>query len=151
MDPRHPPPADPRGVKWLSAQPAPVCCTCGDSLEAVGGRRIVSTRSRGVVLIPAKGNVGGHIRRWRVKDQSEFSLGTFGPESFWTPDRIERGQNHVANGFQPWMCQRCAGQCCTACGNPLKRLPGALDIDGNSFALLPASVPCGCGAAPAGG
>lgn len=151
MDPRYPPPANPRGMKWLSAQPAPVCCTCGESLEAVGGRRIVSTRSKGVFLIPAKGDVGGRIKRWRIKGNSETSLGTVGPESFWTPDRIERGCSHVVNGFQPWMCQRCAGQCCTACGNPLKRPPGALDIDGNSFALLPASVPCECVASPTRG
>jgi hypothetical protein len=135
-------------MKWLSAQPAPVCCTCGDSVEAVGGRRIVSTRSRGVFLIPAKGNVGVRIKRWRIEDQSVVSLGTFGPESFWTPDRIERGKNHVANGFQPWMCQRCSGRCCRSCGTPLKRPPGAMDINGNSFALLPANVPCECAAAP---
>jgi len=138
-------------MKCLSALPAPVCCTCGDSLESVGGRRIVSTRSRGVFLIPAKGNVGGRIKRWRIKDQLEFSLGTFGPESFWTPDRIERGQNHVAKGFQPWMCQRCSEHCCSRCSTPLKRPPGAMDVEGNSFALLPASVPCECASAPTSG
>lgn len=135
-----------RGLNSYDLSPAATCCGCGLTLGAIGGRRLVETHSIGVAAIPAKGDTGGRMKRSRVSGTSPFALGTFGPQSFWTSDRVDRASFDISsNGERPWLCQRCTGYCCPRCDRALVRPAGATDIDGNYFALLPGNAVCECG------
>lgn len=98
-------------------RPAPACAVCESRLEQVGGRRVVASRHRGVQLYAAETTLAEIETPSRVARLStrEFVV-TFGP---WSPEEHMRAVEAALEGYQPWICQRCAGSTCHRCGSPL--------------------------------
>ena len=123
--------------------PADSCSACGEGLETIGGRRLITTLSRAILIrgIPAywagKWREMHAVRLESPFDQLYVLLGGFNDYGAM----LARARKHAQAGATPWFCQRCAGQICEKCGALFKGVPGStfLQDDGKTpyFALLP--------------
>lgn len=95
---------------------------CGEALEKIGGKRIVSAQERGVVLGTTQTTLGELSAPARVqrlgKDKDAVFVVTYG--SGWSTESEARALEAAAAGDRPWICQRCALLTCARCGSPLE-------------------------------
>jgi hypothetical protein len=54
----------------------------------------------------------------KEKEKDAIFLVTYGAD--WSDQARGRAREQVADGFRPWMCQKCAGRTCALCGAPLE-------------------------------
>src|SRR5437868_636030 len=94
--------------------PAPTCAMCGEALEKIGGKRIVSAQERGVLLCTMQttlGEISAPARVQRVggakaKDKDATFVVTYG--ATWNEESERRALDATITGDRPWICQRCA-------------------------------------------
>jgi hypothetical protein len=93
--------------------PAERCAVCDGS--HLPGRRVVAGH-RGSVLLLSPGDrpLSGHTARPVITPDGPMQLVTHGP--CWTPDALARAEVATRMGLHPWLCQRCVGLVCQACG-----------------------------------
>ncbi len=136
--------------------PADGCAVCGQSLDDVGGRRLLTTISRALLI---KGLPAGWNGRWRelraVRLDDPYSQLFVILAGFKATDEVmDRIRVQAQSGQTPWFCQRCAGQVCERCGSLEKEHPGSLFVadDGKTtyYGLLPIGYP-GCSVPGCGG
>ena len=129
--------------------PADGCAVCGQSLDDVGGRRLLTTISRALLI---KGLPAGWAGQW-LELRAVRLAGDYRPlyvimAGFQATDEvIDRARAQAQAGHTPWFCMRCAGQVCERCGALSREVPGStfLADDGRTtyYALLPIGEP-GC-------
>ena len=106
--------------------PAPSCAMCGEALEKIGGKRIVSAQERGVLLCTTQttlGEISAPARMQRAsgakdKDKDATFVVTCG--TGWSEESERRALDATIAGERPWICQRCALLTCARCGSPLE-------------------------------
>jgi transcriptional regulator with XRE-family HTH domain len=129
--------------------PADDCAMCGLAIEEVGGRRLLTTISRVLMVKGIPINYGGRwdeIHAVRLGGSfHQFFLVLVGIP--WQEAIVNRARAQAQAGQIPWFCMRCAGQVCKRCGSLTREVPGStfLDDDGQTtyYALLPIRSP-GC-------
>ena len=136
--------------------PADGCAVCRQSLDDVGGRRLLTTISRALLI---KGLPAGWAGQWRELRAVRLA-GDYRPlyvimAGFQATDEvIDRAREQAQSGQTPWFCMRCAGQVCERCGALTKEVPGStfLADDGRTtyYALMPIGYP-GCSIPGCGG
>ncbi len=123
--------------------PADVCAVCGRTNEEVGGRRLLTTISRAILVRenpPESGGRWTEIRAVRLEGTYHQSFvevaGFSGLEEI-----LAQARAYAQTGQTPWFCQRCAGQVCQRCGSLTREVPGStfLADDGHTtyYAMLP--------------
>jgi hypothetical protein len=78
------------------------------------------------------------------KDKEAIFVVTYGDG--WTDEARARARAEAADGFRPWICQKCAGRTCGACGAPLEYPIAStlLNDDGGvtNLMIVPQRVSC---------
>ena len=129
--------------------PAPSCASCGERLEAIGGKRVVGTKQRGVLVCGPETTLGelhhpAHSVRLKGKEKEAIFVVTYGAD--WTDEARRRALEETAEGFRPWICQKCAGRTCSKCGSPLEYpiASSLLNDDGavTHLMIVPPRVSC---------
>jgi hypothetical protein len=108
-------------MKKRKRLPAPACARCGESLDAIGGKRVVGTPEIGVLLCGPEitlGELHHPTSTERLDGKEGLIVVTYG--AGWTPEARARAKEVAAEGLRPWICQKCAGRTCAACGAPLE-------------------------------
>lgn len=101
--------------------PAPSCARCGEPVEAIGGKRVVGTADRGVIVCGPEmtlGELHHPAKTFRLPGKDAQFVVTYGTE--WTEEGRQRAIDAAREGLRPWLCQKCAGRTCQACGAPLE-------------------------------
>lgn len=96
------------------------CLICRNSIETIGGHRMLSSIYRGTKLTSKPDDhIPDNLREQiRVFEGSELHLRFWGDEQFMTEQVIERAKSAYLKGRQPWFCQKCGGRACRLCGTP---------------------------------
>ena len=99
--------------------PAPSCAQCNETIETVGGKRLVGTPERGVLVAAAESTLGEIFAPARVRKLGgKEYLVAYGPG--WTDETEVRALQAALDGLRPWICQKCAERTCKRCGAPLE-------------------------------
>ena len=99
--------------------PAPNCAQCAEPLAAVGGKRLVGTPDRGVLVSAPETTLGDlHCPARVMKLGGKEYVVTYG--AGWTEEAASRALEAALDGMRPWICQKCAGRTCKKCGAPLE-------------------------------
>ncbi len=130
-------------------RPADDCAVCGVTIEEVGGRRLITTLARALMVKGVPIQYGGRwdeIHAVRLVGQfHQFYLVLVGIP--WQEDIVIRAREQAQAGNTPWFCMRCGGQVCERCGSLTREVPGStfLADDGKTtyYALLSIGEP-GC-------
>jgi hypothetical protein len=134
-------------MKKRRRPPAPACARCGTTLAAIGGKRVVGTKQVGVLLCGPETTLGelSHPASTEHLDAKDAPfLVTYGEG--WSAEARARARDAAAEGMRPWICQKCAGRTCAACGAPLE-VPVAATLltdDGavTHLTVVPARIRC---------
>ena len=127
--------------------PADECGVCGNTLDEIGGRRLLTTIRRALLIKGVQTNWCGQWRQLcAVRLDDPYSQLYVIMAGFKAADEVmERARSQAQAGQTPWFCQRCAGHVCQRCGSLFKGVPGStfLDDEGHTtyFALLPIGYP----------
>ena len=98
--------------------PAPSCAQCAEPLSSIGGKRVVGTQDRGVLVCGPETTLGELRPPARVmKLGGKELLVTYG--AGWNDESDVRALEAALDGMRPWICQKCAGSTCKKCGAPL--------------------------------
>jgi len=122
---------------------------CGKTLDKIGGRRLLTTISRALLIKGVQFDWGGSWSETRAVrlDEPYSHLFVLMAGSVATDATLARACAQAQAGHSPWFCQRCAGQVCERCGALTREVPGStfLADDGHTtyYALLPIGKP-GC-------
>ena len=136
--------------------PAKECGVCGKSLEEIGGRRLLGTITRALLIKGVQFDWGGSwsVTRAVRLDEPYRQLFVLMAGSIATDATLTRSRAQAQSGQTPWFCQRCAGQVCERCGALTREVPGStfLSDDGRTtyYALMPIGFP-GCSVPGCGG
>jgi len=102
--------------------PAGRCVLCEKTLEEIGGMRIVAGRFWAVGLTDryrGGGNPDYPQRSIPLEEGSSRYLLVQGRPEAWSEAAIERARQEFLDGRHPWVCQKCTGQVCSQCGEPI--------------------------------
>jgi hypothetical protein len=135
------------GMKKRKRPPAPSCARCGETLGAIGGKRVVGTPERGVLLCGPEitlGELHHPTQTELLEGKEKLVVVTYG--AGWTDDARARAKEAAVEGQRPWICQKCAGRTCAVCGAPLE-VPIAstlLNDDGavTHLMIVPTRISC---------
>ena len=126
-------------------RPASACAQCGETLESIGGRRVIGTADRGVLVCGPEMTLGElHPPASIFKMVGAEYVVTYG--AGWTEEAELRAFEAGLDGLRPWICQKCAGRTCTKCGAPLENpiTSSLLSDDGtvSHLMIVPARNSC---------
>ena len=136
--------------------PANECGMCGKTLDEIGGRRLLGTITRALLIKGVQFDWGGSwsVTRAVRLDEPFRQLFVLMAGSIATDATLARAREQAQAGQTPWFCMRCAGQVCERCGALSREVPGStfLADDGRTtyYALLPIGEP-GCSDPGCGG
>ena len=131
-------------TNWL---PAESCSVCRLSIEDVGGRRLLTTNTRSLLIRGSATDWRGRRREVRAAQlKGEFRQLFVVVTGFSEQDEILiRACAQAQAGQTPWFCQRCAGQVCERCGALTREVPGSTFLADDErttyYALLPIGEP----------
>lgn len=121
-------------ARSLRLPPAERCLVCGETHEAVGSRRMISTSPLSIttrflepdetVGVESQVFPGGRLVI-NVKSTGDSDLNT---------KHLKRAKRVLKNGYYPWFCMACVGYVCK-CGQPLASYPATdgIDADGSHW------------------
>ena len=110
--------------------PSDRCVLCGRTLEQVGGKRMVGSKSRGICLstkFQGGGNADYPFQSVKLDETAGIYLMVWGEKDKWTSEAIERAKTAYLNARRPWFCQVCGARTCRECGAPIN-LPMGSDV-----------------------
>jgi len=108
------------GADEIKRLPDKRCVICNQTIDDVGGRRIVAQKFRGIFLSDRPiggGNLEFPVKSIKLYKYEEIYI-TYQGE-FWCDDSVERAKQSFLNGLRPWFCQKCGKYSCTECGEPI--------------------------------
>ena len=133
----------------LIRPPAKRCVFCNNTIQDIGGKRLVAQSLRGIVLSTT--THGGGTKDYpyqsiKLYDNSEIYMVVWGEADKWTESVIARAKHEYRSGKQPWFCQICGERKCSECGSPLNYPMGSDILFGNGSlshaAILPIDPGC---------
>ena len=104
-------------------RPAMTCMVCAQSIQDIGGRRLVAQSARGTNVFDhaMSGGFENFHSCTRLRDHRELYLVLWGEGGFLSDEVINRVRATYLEGLRPWFCQVCGSRLCHVCGEILPR------------------------------
>jgi len=119
------------------------CLFCKNSIEQVGGSKIISSHLIKCFLSDKSLNGGDQKHPYQSVSLDDDRYLVFkGNKLIWTKNNIDKALSLVKQGLEVWWCQKCANRTCKSCGSPTQRAYGCDLVGGTHVAALPVSVGC---------
>jgi hypothetical protein len=106
---------------FYTLPPAPSCVICGNTLEKIGGRRIVAQKARGFAISNkrrTKADYDNFITCDHLSEDNPKYFVVWGEPERMTDEVIERIRQTFLAGLRPWGCSAylCFSSQCRSCG-----------------------------------